>query len=259
MNRRLCIALLLATDVVAVRLFSPSWAALVRGVPAPHRWAARVGADRMVLALAAAALWLAAVWLGIGLLAAVCRALPGAAGRAADVLAHRTLPAALYRLCAGAVGVSVLVAPITVGTTAIAAERPPGVSEVAAVPDPSPPVWPTGGPVPPPAWPQGTNATATAPATPPPQIRTVPPAAQGPNAPPARADVTVQPGDSLWLIAARRLDVGATPRQIDVAWREWYATNRALIGADPNVIHPGQVLVDPGGRSTSAAFTEEAP
>jgi nucleoid-associated protein YgaU len=71
--------------------------------------------------------------------------------------------------------------------------------------------------------------------------------------------VTVRPGDSLWLIAARRLGVGATPRQIDAAWREWYAANQALIGADPNVIHPGQVLVDPGARSTSATSTEEAP
>jgi LysM domain len=259
MYRRLAIAVLLATDVVAVRLFSPSWAALVRGVPAPHRWAARVGADRMVLVLAAAALWLAAVWFGIGLLAALCRALPGAAGRAADVLAHRTLPAALYRLCASAVGVSVVVAPITVGTAAIAAERPPGVSEVTAVPHPPPPVWPTDGPLPPPAWPQGTNATATPPATPPPQVRTVPPATQGSNSSPARGEVTVRPGDSLWLIAARRLGAGATPRQIDAAWREWYATNRALIGADPNVIHPGQVLVDPGGCGTSATSTEEAP
>jgi nucleoid-associated protein YgaU len=69
--------------------------------------------------------------------------------------------------------------------------------------------------------------------------------------------VTVRPGDSLWLIAARRLGVGATPHRIEVAWREWYAVNRALIGADPDLIHPGQVLLDPD-RSASAPSTEEA-
>jgi nucleoid-associated protein YgaU len=258
MNRRLSIAVLLGTDVGAVRLFPPSWAALVQQARTPHEWATSVGTDRMILVLAAAAVWLAAVWLGIGLLAALCPALPGAAGRAADRLARRTLPAALYRLCASAAGVSVLVAPITAVTTAVAAERPSGVSEVAAVVDPPPPAWPTGGPVPPPAWPQGTNTRTTPPATPVPQIRTVPPAAQASNGPPAHSAVTVQPGDSLWLIAARRLGTGATPSQINVAWREWYAANRALIGADPNVIHPGQVLVDPGERSRSAASTEEA-
>jgi resuscitation-promoting factor RpfA len=251
-------AVLFATDVGALRLCSPSWPALVQDVRAPHRWAASVGADRMILVLAAAAVWLAAVWLGIGLLAAVCRALPGAAGRAADVLAHRTLPAALYRLCASTASVSVLLAPSTAGIAAVAAERPPGVTEVASALDPPPPAWPTGGPVPPPAWPQGTNAPATPPATPLPQVRTVPSAAQASEGPPAHIAVTVRPDDSLWLIAARRLGAGATPSQIDVTWREWYAANRELIGADPNVIHPGQVLVAPRGRSTSEASIEEA-
>ena len=70
--------------------------------------------------------------------------------------------------------------------------------------------------------------------------------------------MTVQPGDSLWLIAARRLGAHADPTQIEATWREWYAANRALIGADPDLIHPGQVLVDPGAASASTPSSEEA-
>jgi resuscitation-promoting factor RpfA len=258
MKGRVRTAVLLAVDIGAVRLCWPSWAALLQAAHAPHQWVASVGPDRVMLVLAAAVVSLAGLWLGVGLLALLSEALPGAAGRVADVLARRTLPAGLYRLCIGAVGVSILVGPTTASATAVGVERPPGVTEVGAVVDPPPPAWPTGGQVLPPAWPQGTNPAATSPATPLPQIRRVPPAPQASNGPRPHSEVTVRPGDSLWLIAVRRLGAGATPSQIDAVWREWYAANRALIGADPNVIHPGQVLVDPGGRSTSAASTEEA-
>lgn len=57
--------------------------------------------------------------------------------------------------------------------------------------------------------------------------------------------VTVRPGDSLWSIAARHLGPGAGNAQVDAAWRAWYAANRAVIGADPDLILPGQVLQFP--------------
>lgn len=62
----------------------------------------------------------------------------------------------------------------------------------------------------------------------------------------ARA-VVVQPGDSLWLIAERALGPqrGSDPAAVDAAWREWYRTNRAVIGADPDLILPGQRLSPP--------------
>lgn len=55
----------------------------------------------------------------------------------------------------------------------------------------------------------------------------------------------VQPGDSLWSITAEHL--GGTPSnaQISAAWPRWHAANRAVIGADPNLIHPGQELTAP--------------
>lgn len=59
----------------------------------------------------------------------------------------------------------------------------------------------------------------------------------------AAATVTVQPGDCLWSIAADRLGPTATNAAIDTAWRAIWASNRDAIGADPNLIHPGLVLV----------------
>jgi len=54
--------------------------------------------------------------------------------------------------------------------------------------------------------------------------------------------VVVREGDSLWTIAARELGPRASDAAVSARWREWYAANRQLIGNDPNLIHPGQVL-----------------
>lgn len=57
--------------------------------------------------------------------------------------------------------------------------------------------------------------------------------------------LVVQPGDTLWHIAARSLPAGATATRIDREWRRWYRANRSVIGADPDLILPGQRLVPP--------------
>jgi hypothetical protein len=65
--------------------------------------------------------------------------------------------------------------------------------------------------------------------------------------------VTVQRGDTLWSIAAahlaRRLGspAGAGPGDAEVAaeWPRWYEANRSVIGPDPGVILPGQLLRPP--------------
>jgi len=61
---------------------------------------------------------------------------------------------------------------------------------------------------------------------------------------------TVVKGDSLWKIARSLLAVeGSTPSGSTISdlWRSIYAMNRDLIGDNPNLIHPGQVLQLPGG------------
>ncbi|MBV9487472.1 MAG: LysM peptidoglycan-binding domain-containing protein [Frankiaceae bacterium] len=67
------------------------------------------------------------------------------------------------------------------------------------------------------------------------------------RAPPRAAGdvVVVQPGDTLWAIAARHLGPGATGTSITAAWHAWYAANRGVIGANPSLIHAGQRLVIP--------------
>jgi nucleoid-associated protein YgaU len=62
----------------------------------------------------------------------------------------------------------------------------------------------------------------------------------------------VRPGDSLWAIAALHLPAGASPTQIDAAWRQWYAANQSEIGSDPNLILPGQQLTAPTSERTSS-------
>ena len=68
---------------------------------------------------------------------------------------------------------------------------------------------------------------------------------------PSSATVTVVRGDSLWVIAARHLGPQATRRQVAREWPRWYAANRAVIGANPNLILVGQVLTVPSPGATS--------
>lgn len=70
--------------------------------------------------------------------------------------------------------------------------------------------------------------------------------------PPSRADgdaatVTVVTGDTLWSLAARQLGPLATDLEIARQWPRWHALNSAVIGPDPSVIRPGQVLRVPEG------------
>lgn len=59
-------------------------------------------------------------------------------------------------------------------------------------------------------------------------------------------EVVVRPGDSLWAIAAARLPPDASDADITRAWQHLHAVNRAVVGADPDLIHPAQRLRLPG-------------
>lgn len=67
-----------------------------------------------------------------------------------------------------------------------------------------------------------------------------------PDERPARdRTMIVVPGDTLWDIAARELGGEPSNREIAVRWPRWYATNRSVIGPDPDLILPGQRLLPP--------------
>ena len=55
----------------------------------------------------------------------------------------------------------------------------------------------------------------------------------------------VRPGDSLWSISATHLPDGATAAEVAQAWPRWYEANLQVVGADPDLIRPGQHLRAP--------------
>ena len=61
----------------------------------------------------------------------------------------------------------------------------------------------------------------------------------------AHGEVPVRRGESLWAIAARELGPGASEVDIAARWPLWYQANRDVIGTDPNVLRPGQLLTPP--------------
>lgn len=97
------------------------------------------------------------------------------------------------------------------------------------VPDPGAPVTPT-----------LSDTEADAGSTPPTPGTTPFPPAPAPHPTPGDR-VVVAPGDTLWGLTAARLP-GAGPAEIAAVWPVVHEANRDVVGADPDLIHPGQVL-----------------
>ena len=76
------------------------------------------------------------------------------------------------------------------------------------------------------------KGSAPAPAAPAPAAPAPVPAPAAPAAAPSEGTYEVRPGDTLSRIAARN----------GIPWRDLYALNRAVVGGDPGLIFPGQVL-----------------
>ncbi|MCQ1999269.1 LysM peptidoglycan-binding domain-containing protein [Arthrobacter zhaoxinii] len=62
---------------------------------------------------------------------------------------------------------------------------------------------------------------------------------------PDEREVVVAAGDTLWSLAASQLGPQATDAETAAHWPRWYELNREVIGPDPGLIHPGQVLAVP--------------
>jgi len=237
--RSVAMTALVAADIGVLVALRPNLS-LIGHLRAPHEWVAAVGLDAAIWQVGAAALWLAAVWLAVGLAAVLASNLPGAAGQLAVVAARTVLPRALYQLAVSAAGVGVLLSP------ALAGAATPHSTSAAASSLVGTPAWPNDDILPPPAWPTTPATPTTAPTRAP---ASTPPTSSGdhgaPASPRAASAVVVHRGDSLWRIASRQLPGRPSDRRIAAAWPRWYAANRAAVGPDPDYIVTGQLLQAP--------------
>jgi hypothetical protein len=251
----------------------------------PRDWIESVGSDAAALELTRLGLWVTAIWLSVGLGAALLAAAPGRAGAVGRVLARRTLPAVLRRVVVGSIGIGIVLTPVHAGAAPASSAAPTtstASTDSPANPEPGPDIgWPTDGGGPPVdiPWPTSPAPPASTPSQPVPTPTPTPTPTSAPvptptatatplPKPPIGTDqtdtkkpgtdengaeqTTVRSGDSLWVIAARRLGPTATPAQVAAAWPAWYSANRDVIGDDPGLLHPGQVLVIPTSKGSTA-------
>jgi nucleoid-associated protein YgaU len=291
-DRRRILAIL-ALDLVLAGLLRRAGSVSVdlrAAVADPQRWLEQVGPDAAAAMLVELLGWAVLAWVTVGLLLVLGATVPGVVGRAADALAMCVIPAAVRRAASLTLGVSISTVAV-VGTAAAdstpartpvkpafsashAADllpwSPSAASQRVDWPlDPAPPAPPrsrdgpagaptggTGGAETPGPGPGGGGARAHHPrrtGTERTTDSTEPESSQADTAAASSTSALVRPGDCLWLIAARRLGPGASAADVAREWPRWYAANRQVIGADPDVIQPGQRLDAPprpglGGR-----------
>jgi nucleoid-associated protein YgaU len=234
---------------------------VLRQLPAP-------GADPLVGVLAGLAV-VAELLAGyvltmvvLGLLAG----LPGLPGRLAAAGARAvTVPAlrrALDGLLGGAFLAQAVLTPLGVAGQLVGRLPPVATSTGSSRPPAPLPTW-LGGP----RWQPGLPSAGSAP----PPASAAPPAAGAGDAPgrggpatrpfvsrgreagrpeePGRRVHVIEVGDTLWGIAASHLPAGDRPdAAVDAYWRQLYAANRAVLGDDPDLIHPGTRLTLPPFR-----------
>ena len=225
----------LALAVMLWRLVERTVAAVGAGGPAR--------ADELLIGLTASLALACVLWLALGLMLGLLAQVPGSLGRVALAVAEVLTPRLLRQGAGFVLGVGV-VAGLAPGTAV--AEPPSPSSSISQ------------------AWSTTAGPDAVSPSLPDPGFHSLPDPSWVPAAPtvrpqadvgllsraPAdtvdtRPDVVVQRGDTLWTIAARHLGPGASDAEIAQAWPAWFDANRGVIGDDPDLILPGQVLRAP--------------
>lgn len=229
----------------------------------PLAAAPRADATDAVCLLAALGACLLSTWLGVLLLTAALAALPGSAGRAALWFVRRFAPTLVLRLSAVLLGGTLLTSPgapmsLLSATVQTAVALPGGQVRAPSLPtaqpgartadlasdDPSAlrtdAVTRHSDCVPVPGWSPTRPATPRLPAD---CARLVAPRPDAEHA--AQDEVVVRRGENLWDIAARHLGPGASNAAIATEWPRWWRENHAVIGSDPDLLIPGQLLRPP--------------
>jgi nucleoid-associated protein YgaU len=180
--------------------------------------------DAVVPSAAAALGWVCVCWLAACVVLSAAACLPGVCGRISARIGAAITPAVVCRTVEAAVGLTVASVPVVTPWVANAHADSGRARFDLAVPSLDRPA----GEVPPPVH---------------------LPAGATPAHSPRPSLYVVRQGDCLWTIAARQLGARATVDTVAATWPRWYAANHAVIGADPNVVHPGQRLVVPEERA----------
>ncbi len=221
---RTAVATLALAGIAGVVDWAAPVSAAIAGLRDPQATADRYGVDALLLAAAGAACWLALAWLVVAMGVLAATALPGRCGHVAHAVAARTVPPAMRRLLALGLGLAVVTSAGSAAASATELAQAPRGAHSAVDLD----------------WPLGVAPAAT---TEP--AGTTTPAARSTVSSLVGSMVVVRPGDCLWSIAAGHAPAGAGNAAIAAAWPRWYAANRAVIGADPNLLLPGQHLSPP--------------
>ena len=222
-RRLLVTAAAMATIGVVLAALTPSFPAMTASLAAAQRTVDTLGPDVLISSAAGLLAWAVWAWGALGLALTAASALPGIAGGAARVALHVALPAGARRSAALLLGLGLGIAPLA--GTALPLLTPAVATAADGVPD-----WPTPAAASDdaavPDWPAGASA-----------------------APSAAAERIVVRGDCLWHIAADSLvaRLGRPPDDGEVATavHAWWVANADVIGPDPDLLLPGQVLRQP--------------
>lgn len=239
--------------------------------------------DDLLMLLVSVLAWLCFGWLALGALLTFLAALPGAVGSAFGAVADKVTPAAYRKVAKIALGISVAAGPMVATLPAHATpvdspsqtaatqmlpslDRPgstqtvfPGAAQLPNLDRPTGTYTGELGQLPMPDRPTSDQTTGRAIGLPLPdrpvtqvgqdanqqqQDRTQQQGQQNRRQQPAGQHVVVR-GDTLWDIAAANLPDGASNADIARETQRWYQANRHVIGDNPDLILPGQILQAP--------------
>lgn len=242
-RRLLGTAAAMTAAAAGLRGVTPDLAAVADAGVDLQRAVDTAGAETVLIAGVAALAWAVWLWGVLGLTLTALSALPGMAGALARALTRCVLPTGARRAAALALGVGLVAGgPLLAGCTTDAGIFLRAVALAAA----QSPVVPAPGPVA--DWP-GTPASRPAPAPQPTTSARADPDPVPDWPAPAADEHVVLRGECLWDIAAgqlaRRTGVTPSDSEVSTAVHAWWHANAGVIGPDPDLLLPGQVLRPP--------------
>ena len=230
-RRLLATTAVMAAIAVLLAVLTPPLPAMAGAVSAAQRTVDAQGPDALITSAAGLLAWSVWAWGALGLALTAASALPGIVGGAARLALQVALPAGARRSAALLLWLGLgITAPLAGAAFPMLATSASASAPPAEVTD-----WPAVAPVaaPVPDWPAPAGSPAKA-----------------ESGRPAAGDRVVVRGDCLWHIAADSLlgELGRLPSdgEIATAVDAWWQANAEVIGPDPDLLVPGQVLRAPG-------------